>query len=52
VIADQAALGCDSCAIITTGRFTGAAQDYAARNGCTLIGREAFPDFALGKLEL
>ncbi len=52
VLADKSALGCDACAIITTGRFTGAAQDYAARNGCTLIGREEFPDFALGKIEL
>lgn len=52
VIADKTALGCDSCAIITTGRFTGAAQDYASRNGCTLIAREEFPDFALGNVEL
>jgi Restriction endonuclease len=52
VLADKAALGCDASAIITTGRFTGAAQDYASRNGCTLIGREEFPDFTLGILEL
>jgi restriction endonuclease len=52
VIADKESLGCDSCAIITTGRFTGAAQDYASRNGCTLIGADAFPDFAMGTLEL
>jgi hypothetical protein len=52
MLADKAALNCDSCALITTGRFTGAAQDFASRNGCTLIGREKFPDFALGKIEL
>jgi Restriction endonuclease len=52
VLADKATLGCDSCAIITTGRFTGAAQDYASRNGCILVGREEFPDFVLGKVEL
>lgn len=42
---------CESSAIITNGRFTGAAQDYAPRNGCKLIGREEFPDFALGQIE-
>jgi hypothetical protein len=52
VLADKAALGCDSCAIVTTGRFTGAAQDYAARNECTLIDASAFPDFTMGKHEL
>jgi hypothetical protein len=44
--------GCQSCAILTNGRFTGAAQDYAAREGCTLIGREQFPDFVMGKAGL
>jgi hypothetical protein len=43
--------GCESCAIITSARFTGAAQDYAARNGCRVIGRDEFPDFVLGKIE-
>ena len=52
VIADKATLSCDSCAILTTSRFTGAAQDYASRNGCTLVSREEFPDFALGNVEL
>jgi Restriction endonuclease len=52
VLADKAALGCDSAAIITSGRFTGAAQDYASRNECTLVDREAFPDFVLGKIEV
>ena len=41
---------CDHCAIITNGRFTGAAQDYAPRNGCRLVGREEFPDFVLGQV--
>jgi hypothetical protein len=52
VIADTPTMNCDTCAVITSGRFTGAAQDYASRNHCTLIGREEFPDFALGKIEL
>ncbi len=43
--------GCDACAIITNGRFTGAAQDFAPLNDCQLIGRDAFPDFALGQVE-
>jgi hypothetical protein len=43
--------GCDTSAIITNGRFTGAAQDYAPRNGCKLIGRGEFPDFVLGQIE-
>jgi HJR/Mrr/RecB family endonuclease len=42
---------CDACAIITNGRFTGAAQDFAPGNGCKLIGREEFPDFVLGQTE-
>jgi hypothetical protein len=52
VIADKISLNCDACAVVANGRFTGAAQDYGPRNGCTLIGREEFPDFALGKIEL
>jgi hypothetical protein len=40
----------DACAIITNGRFTGAAQDYATRLGCKLVGRDEFPEFALGNL--
>jgi hypothetical protein len=52
VLADKASLGCDACAVVTTGRFTGAAQDFAARNGCTIIGRDDFPDFVMGKIEL
>jgi hypothetical protein len=43
---------CDSCAVIINRRFTGAAQDFAQRNGCTAIGANEFPDFVLGKVEL
>jgi hypothetical protein len=43
---------CASCAIISNGRFTGAAQEYAERNGCKLVGRDQFPDFVLGKVGL
>ncbi|MEX2316110.1 MAG: restriction endonuclease, partial [Pirellulales bacterium] len=42
---------CESSAIITNGRFTGAAQDFAPRNDCKLIGRDEFPDFVLGQIE-
>jgi HJR/Mrr/RecB family endonuclease len=52
VIADMATMNCQAAAVITNGRFTGAAQDYASRNNCTLVDREEFPDFALGKIEL
>jgi len=44
--------GCDGCAVIINRRFTGAAQDFAARNGCTVIGLEEFPDFVMGRIEL
>jgi hypothetical protein len=43
---------CDSCALLINRRFTGAAQDFAQRNGCTAIGASEFPDFVLGKIEL
>ena len=43
---------CDSCAVIINRRFTGAAQDFAQRNGCTAIGAGEFPDFVMGKIEL
>jgi hypothetical protein len=43
---------CDSCAVIINRRFTGAAQDFASRNGCLAIGAAEFPDFVLGKIEL
>lgn len=43
---------CDSCAVVINRRFTGAAQDFAQRNGCTAIGVSEFPDFVLGKIEL
>lgn len=52
LVNEKANLGCANAAVITTARFTGAAQDYAFRNGCTLIGRDEFPDFVLGKIEL
>jgi hypothetical protein len=44
--------GCQSCAVIINRRFTGAAQDFANRNGCTAIGAAEFPDFVLGKVSL
>jgi len=43
---------CDSCAAIINRRFTGAAQDFAQRNGCAAIGSGEFPDFVLGKISL
>jgi HJR/Mrr/RecB family endonuclease len=43
---------CDSCAVIINRRFTGAAQDFAHRNGCAAIGAGEFPDFVMGKIEL
>jgi hypothetical protein len=43
---------CDSCAVIINRRFTGAAQDFAQRHGCTAIGTGEFPDFVLGKIDL
>jgi hypothetical protein len=43
---------CDSCAVIVNRRFTGAAQDFAQRTGCTAIGTSEFPDFVMGKIEL
>jgi hypothetical protein len=43
---------CDSCAVVINRRFTGAAQDFAQRNGCIAIGTSEFPDFVMGKIEL
>jgi hypothetical protein len=43
---------CDSSAVIINRRFTGAAQDFAQRNGCAAIGSGEFPDFVLGKIAL
>jgi hypothetical protein len=43
---------CQTCAVIINRRFTGAAQDFAKRNGCTTVGSGEFPDFVLGKIEL
>jgi len=43
---------CDSSAVIINRRFTGAAQDFAQRNGCSAIGTGEFPDFVLGKIEI
>jgi gas vesicle protein len=48
----QKRLGLESAAIIVNRRFTGAAQDFAQRNGCTAIGIEEFPDFVMGKIVL
>lgn len=42
----------DSCALVINRRFTGAAQDFAKRNDCRLIGIDEFPDFVLGKTTL
>jgi len=52
VIAAKQRLRCDACAVIINRRFTGAAQDFATRNGCTTIGASEFPDFVLGIIEL
>jgi hypothetical protein len=41
--------GCDTSAVILNRRFTGAAQDFASRNNCSLIGVEEFPDFVMGQ---
>jgi hypothetical protein len=43
---------CDSSAVIINRRFTGAAQDFAQRNGCAAIGAGEFPDFVMGKREI
>jgi hypothetical protein len=43
---------CDGCAVIINRRFTGAAQDFAQRNGCAAIGTGEFPDFVMGKIEI
>jgi HJR/Mrr/RecB family endonuclease len=43
---------CDTSAVIINRRFTGAAQDFARRNGCAAIGSSEFPDFVLGKIEI
>ena len=51
-IAARDELHCDSCAVVVNRRFTGAAQDFAQRNGCSAIGAEEFPDFVMGKLTL
>jgi HJR/Mrr/RecB family endonuclease len=51
-IAAKSRHNCDSCAVIINRRFTGAAQDFAQRNGCAAVGTGEFPDFVLGKLEL
>jgi hypothetical protein len=51
-IAAKDRLRCDSCAVIINRRFTGAAQDYAQRNGCAAIGAAEFPDFVMGKVQI
>lgn len=43
---------CDACAVVVNRRFTGAAQDFARRSGCTAIGASEFPDFVLQKIDL
>ena len=51
-LAAQARLGCNAAAVVINRRFTGAAQDFAERNGCTAIGSGEFPDFVMGKVEI
>jgi hypothetical protein len=43
---------CQRSAVVINRRFTGAAQDFARHHGCTLVGREEFPDFVLGKISI
>ena len=51
-IAGKSRHHCQACAVIINRRFTGGAQDFAQRSGCTLIGIEQFPDFVMGRREL
>jgi HJR/Mrr/RecB family endonuclease len=51
-LAAKERLGVDSCAVIINRRFTGAAQDFASRNGCTAIGSSEFPDFVMEKIAI
>jgi hypothetical protein len=51
-IAAKKARNTDRCAVIINRRFTGAAQDFARHNACTVIGVEEFPDFVMGRLTL
>jgi hypothetical protein len=51
-VAGKGALGCQRCAVVINRRFTGAAQEFARRQQCTLVGIEEFPDFALGTIQL
>lgn len=51
-LASKSRNGCDACAVIINRRFTGAAQDFAQRNGCAAIGTSEFPDVVMGKIEL
>lgn len=51
-VAAQRRHSTDASAIVLNRRFSGAAQDYAHRNQCTLVGTEQFPDFVMGKLEI
>jgi HJR/Mrr/RecB family endonuclease len=51
-IAAQKDAHCNASAVIVNRRFTGAAQDFARRNGCAAIGAVEFPDFVMGKIEL
>ena len=51
-LAGQKRHATERSAAVINRRFTGAAQDYAQRHGCTLIGVEEFPDFVMGKIDL
>jgi len=52
VVAMKSRAHCGTCAIITNGRVTGAAQDFGPRNGCTIVGRDQFPDFVIGRISI
>lgn len=51
-VAQREKNGGDACAVILNRRFTGAAQDFAARQRCALVGIDSFPDFVLGNTTL
>lgn len=51
-LAGKSLHGCERCGVILNRRFTGAAQEFASRQGCTLVGLEEFPDFVMGTIQL
>ena len=50
--AGMAFRSCTACAVITNTIFRKSAHELAAMTGCVLIGRDEFPDFVLGKIDL